>query len=295
MPNDDRCDPGPVAPGPPGGARPTTATWNKTVVTDAAIVEQHRPAGADAPNARVGPPTSANSCEGSMKNQTALLMLGLATLASVAPGQATHAVHGVPSAPSADTTADTVNTVTVQNDRKVPVTVYMEYGEFDRRLGVVPGLQTKTLPLPATLVRGRESVRLFAHPDGDADDLATQEIQLRPPGRVAMLIPPRGGLGQTPADTMSAVIPPEELADATITVDNPRTVPVTVFAEQGPFDVRLGRVPAKGRVTVRFPKSVELGGESIQVFVHPEGSEDLASETLQIRKGEHLGLRVPAR
>jgi hypothetical protein len=219
MPNDDRYDPGPVAPGPPGGAGPTTATWNKTVVTDAAIVEQHRTAGADAPNARVGPPTSANSCEGSMKNQTALLMLGLATLASVAPGQATHAVHGVPSAPSADTTADTVNTVTVQNDRKVPVTVYMEY----------------------------------------------------------------------------AVIPPEELADATITVDNPRTVPVTVFAEQGLFDVRLGRVPAKGRVTVRFPKSVELGGESIQVFVHPEGSEDLASETLQIRKGEHLGLRVPAR
>ena len=227
-----------------------------------------------------------------MKKQTAILMLGLATLANVALGQATHAVHGVTSAPSADTTA---NTVTVQNDRKVAVTVYMEYGEFDRRLGVVPGLQTRTLPLPATLVRGRESVRLFAHPEGDADDLATQEIQLRPPGRVAMLIPPRGGLGQAPADTMSAVIPPEELADATITVDNPRAVPVTVFAEQGPFDVRLGRVPAKGRVTVRFPKSVELGGESIQVFVHPEGGEDLASETLQIRKGEHVGLRVPVR
>jgi hypothetical protein len=224
-----------------------------------------------------------------MKTQTVILMLGLATLPRIAPGQAAQTARP---AARADTTA---YTVTVQNDRKVPATVYLEFGEFDRRLGTVPGRQTKTLPLPTTLVRGRETVQLFAHPEGEADDLATQEIQLRPSGRVTMLIPPRGGMRQAPTDTMSAVIPPEELADATITVDNPRAVPVTVFADQGPFDVRLGRVPAKSRVTLRFPKSVVLADESIQVFVHPEGSEDLSSETLQIRKGEHLGLRVPPR
>ena len=222
-----------------------------------------------------------------MKTQTAILMLGLATLPRIASGQA--AQTAVP-AVRADSTA---NTVTVQNDRKVPVTVYLEYGEFDRRLGIVPGLQTKTLPLPTTLVRGRETVQLFAHAEGDADDLATQEFELRPPGRVAMLIPSWGDMDKAPADTMSAVIPPEELADATITVDNPRAVPVTVFAEQGPFDVRLGSVPAKSGVTLRFPKSVVVADESIQVFVHPEGGVDLSTETLRIRKGEHLGLRVP--
>ena len=222
-----------------------------------------------------------------MKTHTAILMLGLAALAKVAPGQP---AHPVPSAPSADTTA---NTVTVQNDRKVPVTIYLEYGQFDRRLGIVPPLQTRALPLPTTLVRGRETVQLFAHAEGDADDLATQDIQLRPPGEVAMLIPSWDDMNKAPADTMSAIIPPEELGDATITVDNPRAVAVTVFADQGPFDVRLGSAPARSRVTLRFPKSVVLDDESIQVFVHPKGGEDLSTETLQVRKGEHLGLRVP--
>lgn len=225
-----------------------------------------------------------------MKTPTAILMLGLATIPRVAPSQAAQTAQTAGPAARADTTA---NTVTVQNDQKVPATVYLEYGEFDRRLGIVPGLQTKTLPLPTTLVRGRETVQLFAHAEGDADDLATQEFELRPPGRVAMRIPSWDDMNKAPADTMSAVIPPEELADATITIDNPRAVPVTVFADQGPFDVRLGRVPAKSRVTLRFPKSVVLADESIQVFVHPEGGEDLSSETLQIRNGEHLGLRVP--
>lgn len=92
---------------------------------------------------------------------------------------------------------------------------------------------------------------------------------------------------------MMEVIPPEELADATLTVDNPRAEPVTVFADQGPFDVRLGQVPAHSRVTLRFPKSVIAPDESIRIFVHPEGGFDLASETLDVRPAQHLGLRVP--
>jgi hypothetical protein len=224
-----------------------------------------------------------------MKIQTAILMLGLATRAGVASGQVALTVHHpLPS----DTTADNV---TVQNDRKVPVTVYLENGLFDRRLGIVPPHVSATLPLPAWLVNGRETVQLFAHPEGEGEDLATQDVSLRPPGRVVFLVPARGGMpGRARTDTMSAVIPPEELADATLTVDNPRTVPVTVFVEQGEFDIRLGQVPAKGSATLRFPGSALLN-DSIQLFVHPENGVDLGSQTLRVRKGEHLGLRVPQR
>jgi len=227
-----------------------------------------------------------------MKTQVATLMLGLATLAGLAgaaPGQ-------TPQRPQSSATADTsVNAVTVQNDRKVPVTVYMDWGAFDRRLGTVPPFQTATLPLPAWAVDGRETVRLFVHPEGDAEDLATEELSLQPPGRLGVIVPPPGGMPMAPRDTMIEVIPPDELADATLTVDNPRAKPVTVFAEQGPFDVRLGQVPARSRVTLRFPKSVVAPNESIQIFVHPEGGFDLTSETLQVRPGQHLGLRVSVR
>jgi hypothetical protein len=224
-----------------------------------------------------------------MATRMASLGLGLATLAGVAAAQSAQPVHDT--APP-DTSA---NAVTVQNDRKVPVTIYMDWGPFDRRLGIVPPLQTATLPLPAWAVRDHETIRLFAHPEGDPDDLATEEFPLESPGRIAMMVPPQGGLPKASTDAMSAVIPPDELADATLTVDNPRNTPVTVFAEQGDFDVRLGQVPAHGHATLQFPKSVVLADESIQVFVHPEGGADLSSDTLHVRKGEHLGLRVPPR
>ena len=219
-----------------------------------------------------------------MKTHTAILLLGLTALAQVAPAQAQTARLAADS----DTAS---NTVTVQNDRSTPVTIYLEYGRFDRRLGIVPALHTQKLPIPRTLV-GQESVRLFAHPEGAAEDLASQEFELRPPARIGMIVPPQGGFVHH-AHHMRAVIPPEEMAVATITVDNPRSVPVTVFAEHGEFDVRLGEVSANSRATLSFPKSVVGPGESIEIFVHPEGGEDLGSTTMQVREGEHLGLRVP--
>ncbi len=38
-----------------------------------------------------------------------------------------------------------------------------------------------------------------------------------------------------------------------------------------------------------------LPDNSMQIFVHPEGGSDLGSDMLEVRPGEHLGLRVPAR
>ena len=189
-------------------------------------------------------------------------------------------------------TIDTINAITVQNERKVPVTVYLDYGRFDRRLGVVPAQQVKTLAVPGFAVKGRRTLRLYVHPEGEVNELATQTFTLAPPGRIALLVPPAGGMPVS-ADTMTEVIPPEALDDATLTVENPRDRAVTIFVQQGRFDVRLGTVPAHGRVTLRFPKNVVLPSRSILVTVQPEGGRDLSSQTMSVKRGEHLGLRVP--
>ena len=223
-----------------------------------------------------------------MRWPMAALALGLATLASVAPAQDTTRLPPT-------VIADTLNVLTVQNQRKVPVTVYMEYGRFDRRLGVVPPFDVARLPLPEWAVRSRTRIQLFVHPEGEGRDLATHHFALRPPARLALRVPPRGGTEPAPTDTMTEVIPPEDLAEATLTVDNARDKTVTVYAQQNRFDVRLGQVPAGGRVTLRFPKSIVHPGEFIQIFVHPDGEMDLASERLKIDRGKHLGLRVPRR
>jgi hypothetical protein len=98
-----------------------------------------------------------------MKTLMVPLLLGLSTL-GVAPAP-------MAQRPPASVTGSRDNSVTVQNNRPVPVTVYMEYGAFDRRLGIVAPQQTATLALPAWAVN--QSIRLFVHPEGEVDDLAS--------------------------------------------------------------------------------------------------------------------------
>jgi hypothetical protein len=217
-----------------------------------------------------------------------IVCLGLMVLPEVASSQ-------IPQRLPPSITTDTVgNSVTVQNHWKVPVTIYLESGAFDRRLGVVPALATKTLPLPTWAVRGGTTVRLFAHPADAFEDLATESFQLQPPGRIGMIVRTREEMSASPPrDTMLEFIPAEELAEATLTVDNPRNVPVTVYAEAGRFDVRLGQVPANQRATLRFPKSVISPLQSVQIFVQPKNGLQLASQSMIVKKGDHLGLRVP--
>lgn len=223
-----------------------------------------------------------------MKTIVLIACLGVMALPDVVSAQ-------IPQKLPPSITTDTIgSSVTVQNNRKVPVTIYLESGIFDRRLGVVPPLGMRTLPLPTWAVKGFTTVRLFAHPADEVDDLATERFQLQPPGRIGMLVRTREEMAAlAPQDTMMEVIPPEEIAEATLTVDNSRNVPVTVYAEAGMFDVRLGQVGANQRVTLRFPKSVVSPLHSVQIFVQPKNGVQLASQSMMVRKGDHLGLRVP--
>jgi hypothetical protein len=223
-----------------------------------------------------------------MKVLTSSLVVMLATAAGIASAQAPTTL------PPAVTTDAAANAVTVRNDRDVPVTVYLSTQHFDQRLGVVPALATQTLVLPAAAVNQGATVQLVAHPQNSFEDFATDKFTLAP-GRFEMVVRAQFAVADVaPTDTMMEMIPPEELDNATVTVDNPRAVPVTVFAESGPFTVRLGQVAPNSRETLRVPKSAMSSFGSIRLFVHPQGGLDLVSGPITARPGDHLGLRVTA-
>ncbi len=220
-----------------------------------------------------------------MRSRIFGLVLGLGTITGIAPAQN-------PQKLPPSTVVDTQATVTVRNDRKVPVWLYMEHGRFDYRLGVVPASSSLTLPIPASAARGLASVRLFVHPEGEVEDLVSQDFALQRNARLTMRVPSYQEMASAGPDTMSAVLSPEELDDATLTVDNTRNVQVTVFITHGVIESRIGTVPAGSKVTLRFPKSVVNTDRTITIFVHPEGGKDLASERIRVARGQHLGWRV---
>lgn len=219
--------------------------------------------------------------------QLTFLALGLATFASVASAQGTQPPTRLP---AARVIGDTMNIVTVQNDRASAVTVYMENGAFDRRIGVVDPGKTATLPLPVWAVTGRSTLKLFARADGESGDLTTQSFELRGANRIGLLVPPSGGIAD--CDSMPVTLTAEELASTTLTVENQRTKPMTVFAEQGNYSIRLGDVKAGDKVTLRFPKSIIRNDNTIRVFVRPAGSIDLSTRALALKTGDHIAMVI---
>ncbi len=219
--------------------------------------------------------------------QLTFLALGLATFASVASAQGTQPPTRLP---AARVIGDTMNIVTVQNDRASAVTVYMENGAFDRRIGVVDAGKTATLPLPAWAVTGRRTLSLFARADGESGDLVTQSFELRGANRIGLLVPPSGGIAD--CDSLPVTLTSEELASTTLTVENQRTKPMTVYAEQGTYSIRLGEVKPGDKTTLRFPASIVRKDNTIRVFVRPAGSIDLSTQALALKRGEHIAMVI---
>lgn len=187
-------------------------------------------------------------------------------------------------------------TVRVQNDKKVPVTVFIDRGEFDVRVGVVGPMQTATLKLPSWVVNGGSDVQLFVQPEG-GNDLESQDFPVHPGVQLGVLVPSGDRLwsSEPAAAKMTAVIPPNELSATTLTVENERPVSVVMYVDQGDFDVRLGTVAANSTATLTLPQWIVSRRESVEIFAHPVNGQDLESTRLDLRKGEHLGLRVASK
>lgn len=98
---------------------------------------------------------------------------------------------------------------------------------------------------------------------------------------LTVLVPPTQGAAQGQHGT-----------PATITLDNTRGVPVVVYLEQGDFDLRLGMVAAHETQKLALPKYLD-DDQVVQVFVHPEGGVDLASQDVTVKRGENIKVYVP--
>lgn len=79
---------------------------------------------------------------------------------------------------------------------------------------------------------------------------------------------------------------------ATVTVDNTRGVPVTVYLDQDQSNVSLGTVAADTKATLALPPYL-LDGDEIGFTVHPTRGEDLGVENLTFQEGKDLRLFVP--
>ena len=84
-----------------------------------------------------------------------------------------------------------------------------------------------------------------------------QSFDVTPGAKLGMIVQPGDmpAWSPSPDDSMSAVLDCGDLKATTVTVENPRKEDVTVYVEQGDFDIRLGSVHAGQTKTLRIPAS----------------------------------------
>jgi hypothetical protein len=219
-----------------------------------------------------------------------LFALGLAvTVATDAAAQQTTSQPPT-RLPATRVVADTMNVVTVQNDRGVPVTIFLERGNVEGRLGVVPAGSVSTLPLPAWATGGRGTARLLARPEGEGFSVATPRFEIAGAARIGLLVPP--AVRTASIDSVPVLLTAEEKAGTTVTVENPRGRPMTVYAEQGMRLVKLGEVPGKTQATLRLPADLVGRGTDIRIFVRAAGGAEVATRPLTLKPGDHISLDV---
>lgn len=179
--------------------------------------------------------------------------------------------------------------ITVENRRDVPVVAYLERGPFDLRLGTVPKQDTKTFPLPPDLNDG-QIIQVFVHPEGDVD-LAPEDITVRDGEDVNVLVPADRS-GDIPGP-QAEVLPDPSEGMTTVAVENDMAREVTLFAEEGDFDLRLGTVPPHAERVLIIPDQLAEQQESVELVAHPEGGVDFPTRTFQVYPGAHLRMKVP--
>lgn len=79
-------------------------------------------------------------------------------------------------------------TLTVENPRDHDVSVYVEHGVFDSRIGTVPANQLRTFNMPKSLTWQTEDVQIFIHPK-DGLDLSSQFFALKPGAHIEVKVP----------------------------------------------------------------------------------------------------------
>ena len=107
----------------------------------------------------------------------ALLTVALALVGAVAPVRAQSAYH-----------VGDKGELSIQNNRRVPVTVYWEGRPFERELGEVEPMSTATFSIPKAYLREGEMVDLLIVPRGQLA-LQAKAILSSHPAELALVVP----------------------------------------------------------------------------------------------------------
>lgn len=97
-----------------------------------------------------------------------------------------------------------------------------------------------------------------------------------------------------PVDSTTVSAPIDSTNVALVEVENDRTVPVTVYAQNDFGEHKLGVVAPRSTETMTLAKN-ELGRGDVQFFVHPAGQIEESTDPMELHRGERIGLVVPAR
>ncbi len=111
-------------------------------------------------------------------------MRKLATLVALSfLGVATAFAERPPRLTPSDTTS-----VVVQNNRALPVRVYLEIGNQEVKLGSVDAMGVATLVVPRWLVQSGEEVNIFVQPK-NGFEMQTGYIDLQPGEHLGIIVP----------------------------------------------------------------------------------------------------------
>ena len=162
--------------------------------------------------------------------------------------------------------------ITVQNNRDEAVTIYLDDGPFELKLGTVEPMRMATLSLPWT-VRGKETIKLLIQPKGDIGLLAQAEVTDEVP-RLGLVLP------EDDEPTLLLLGEQVTMSGSMVTVKNDRDEPADVFILHGSHEHRLGRVAGESTQTFNVPD--HDWGEAGQIMLVPEGGLALLSRNVSL-------------
>jgi len=192
--------------------------------------------------------------------------------------------------PASTVTAAEGRSVTVQNDRAETVRFFVDAGKVERAIGAVPAGATEQLELPSWAIKGKRTIAVLAYAEGIAYPVAAYEVPVADSKLLGLLVPPANGLPMN--DSVLVQLPAGMANAATVTIENARALPVTVYAEQGLRFVRLGEVAANQQGTLALPESLISSKEAVRIFARPAGAAERATQPLKLREGDHVSVIV---
>ena len=156
--------------------------------------------------------------------------------------------------------------ITVQNNRDEAVTIYLDTGPFEQKLGTIEPLTMATFPLPWT-VRGKETVKFLIQPKGELGLQAQASVREVVP-RFSLMLDEESKLSLRTAQAMTT-----GTSETLITVENDRDEAADVLVVHGMHEHRLGRVAGESTQTFRLTGHEE--GEQGRIVLVPVGGSAL--------------------